>query len=137
MDMDFLILESLAGAFFIVLIVALLLLLFFIACQWKIFSKAGEPGWKSIIPIYSVYINYKISGISTWIFLLYVIFLLPIESIQFISTIGIALLSIYASYKLSKVFEHGIGFTLGLILLPFIFYPILAFGKSEYNSSLK
>lgn len=125
--------ESLAIFFIVFLIVFFFLSILLIVCEWKIFSKAGEKGWKSIIPIYNTYILFKICGLSPWFLLIPFITMIPIEEIQSISYVISGLLTIYTSYKLAKAFGHGVGYTIGLVLLPFIFYPILAFGKSEYE----
>ena len=98
------------------LIVAVLLVI----AMWKIFSKAGQGGWKAIIPIYNVYILCKIADTSGWKFLLLII---PIVNIVYY---------IMLMYRLAKSFGKGILFTIGLLLLPNIFTLILAFGKSQY-----
>ena len=92
-----------------------------IAACWKIFTKAGQPGWASIIPIYNVYIWCKIVGRPGW----WVILLL-IPFVNFI--VGIIL-----SIDLAKSFGKGVGFGLGLALLGFIFWPILGFGSAQYQ----
>jgi len=88
---------------------------------WKIYNKAGRPGWASIVPIYNIIIMLKIINRPWWwIFLL----LIPIVNI----VIHIIMLNL-----LAKSFgERNPWFTVGLVLLPFIFYPILAFGKSKF-----
>lgn len=102
-------------------IVALVVAVLTIVGYWKIFSKAGEAGWASIIPLYDQYILSKITFGTGWLFLL---LLIPFVNFIFM---------IVMMYKLSKSFGHGIGFTIGLIFLPFIFLLIIAFGKSEYK----
>jgi hypothetical protein len=92
-----------------------------IAACWKIFTKAGQPGWASIIPIYNWYILCKIVGRPGW----WVILLL-IPFINFI--IGIIL-----CIDLAKSFGKGVGFGIGLILLGLIFFPILGFGSAQYQ----
>jgi Family of unknown function (DUF5684) len=92
-----------------------------IAACWKIFTKAGQPGWASIIPIYNWYILCKIVGRPGW----WVILLL-IPFINFI--IGIIL-----CIDLAKSFGKGVGFGIGLILLGVIFFPILGFGGAQYQ----
>jgi hypothetical protein len=92
-----------------------------IAACWKIFTKAGQPGWASIIPIYNWYILCKIVGRPGW----WVILLL-IPFINFI--IGIIL-----CIDLAKSFGKGVGFGIGLILLGVIFFPILGFGSAQYQ----
>jgi len=94
-----------------------------IAACWKIFTKAGQPGWASIIPIYNWYILCKIVGRPGW----WVILLL-IPFVNFI--VGIIL-----CIDLAKSFGKGVGFGIGLILLGVIFFPILGFGSAQYQGS--
>ena len=91
-----------------------------IISQWKVFIKAGQPGWASIIPIYNAYIMLKIGGKPWWWLLM---FLIPIVNIIF---------AIWMVNMVSKSFGKDEGFTVGLLLLPFIFWPILAFGNAKY-----
>ena len=107
--------------FVITLFFSILIMAFFIIVYWIIFTKADEEGWKSLIPIYNVYILYKITWGNGLIFLL-----LLVPFVNFI--VGIITIN-----KLSKCFGHGLGFTLGLLFLPIIFLPLLAFGDSRYE----
>ncbi len=108
--------------------------------MWKIFKKAGEKGWKSIIPIYDMVILNKIVGISPWFALLsQVAFIVAVTSqdglfqlFDFYSLIFLFFMDIYVNYKLCKSFGKHSSFIIGLILLPYIFYPMLAFGNSSY-----
>lgn len=93
---------------------------FYIAAGWRIFTKAGRPGWAILIPIYNTIVLLRITGHSGWTILL---FFIPIVDFIFL----IILLN-----DLSKAFGHGVGFMLGLLFLTPIFYPILAFGGSKY-----
>jgi len=104
-----------------VLIIGLIMAVLTIVGYWKIFSKAGEAGWASIIPFYNQYILSKITFGNGWLFLL---LLIPVVN---------AIFMIVMMYKLAKAFGHGVGYTIGLIFLPFIFLLIIAFGKSEYQ----
>ena len=91
-----------------------------IVAYWKIYLKASQPGWASIIPIYNIIILLMIIKKPWWwIFLL----LIPIVNIVF---------NIMILHALSKSFGEDTGFTVGLVLLPFIFLPVLAFGKFQY-----
>lgn len=99
-------------------VVAILLIVAF----WKIFEKAGEPGWKSIIPLYSSYTMFKLLFSSGWFFLL-----------ELIPVVGF-FVRIVRNNRLSKAFGHGIGFTLGLIFLPNIFMLILGFNRDEFHA---
>ncbi|MGC2626644.1 MAG: DUF5684 domain-containing protein, partial [Candidatus Udaeobacter sp.] len=90
-----------------------------LAAWWKIFTKAGQPGWACIIPIYNLYIWCKIVGRPWWWLLL-----MLIPFVNFI--IAIILL-----IDLAKSFGKGVGFGIGLLLLPFIFFTILGFGSAQ------
>lgn len=87
---------------------------------WKTFQKAGKGGWESIVPIYNNMVLAEIVGKPMWWGLLSII---PYVGLIW----GIWLLNL-----LSKSFGKSTGFTLGLIFLPFIFFPILGFGDAEY-----
>jgi hypothetical protein len=91
-----------------------------IVAMWKVFTKAGEPGWYSIIPIWSTLVLLKIVGRPMWWILL-----------MFIPLVNLVILIIVYN-DLSKSFGKGVGFTVGLILLPFIFMLILGFGGATY-----
>ncbi|WAC41512.1 DUF5684 domain-containing protein [Pedobacter sp. SL55] len=91
-----------------------------IASMWKTFEKAGQPGWACLIPIYSTYIMIKIVG-KPDIWLLWC--LIPCVNFVF---------GIWLTNLISKSFGKDEGFTVGLILLSFIFWPILGFGSAKY-----
>lgn len=98
------------------------LITFAIAVNWKIFVKAGQPGWACIVPIYGTLVMLKIIGKPWWwIFLLF--FPLIINNIIF---------GIWATNMLSKSFGKDEGYTVGLLLLGIVFYPMLAFGDAKY-----
>lgn len=101
-------------------ILMIAILIFLIIANWRIFEKAGQPGWACIIPIYGTIVLLKIVGKPWWwLFLLCI----PIVNIIF---------AIWFTNLLSLSFGKNTGFTLGLIFLAFIFYPILGFGSAEY-----
>jgi hypothetical protein len=91
-----------------------------IVAMWKIFEKAGEPGWAAIIPFYNLYVLFKITWGSGWKFLL---LLIPFANIVIAITM----------VKLAKAFGKSGGFAVGLIFLSVIFYCILAFDQSQYQ----
>ncbi len=107
---------SLAVASLVMLAFALIEIVAF----WRIFTKAGEPGWASLIPIYNGYVLLRIAGRPGWWLLLYLI--------PFVNFV----MAIIVVHELSKSFGHGGGFTFGLLFLPVIFYPMLAFGSDRY-----
>ncbi|RYM34771.1 signal peptidase I [Brumimicrobium glaciale] len=102
-------------------IIYLSILVLSIASYWIVYAKAGKPGWASIVPIYNIVVLLEIVGKPIWWILLMFI---PIVNI----VIGI---KIY--HHLSLSFGKDVGFTVGLILLPIIFFPILAFSDAEYQ----
>ncbi len=87
---------------------------------WKIYKKAGKPGWACIVPFYSQYCLFDIAMGNGWLFLL-----------SFVPCVNIVM-SIICYLKLAKAFGKGTGFGIGLILLCPIFIMILGFGKAEY-----
>ena len=116
-----------------------------LVAKWKIFTKAGEKGWKSLIPVYSTYVEFgftwnRLQGILVLASLLVARIITGIASPDSVIYGLAAIPAIYAGvagliqiHKLSKAFGHGFGFTLGLIFLNPIFLMILAFGKdSQY-----
>ena len=92
-----------------------------IAAMWKVFSKAGQPGWAAIIPIYNIYVICKVAGRPGWWLLLMLI--------PFVNFIILIILSI----DIAKSFGKGAGFGLGMAFLGFIFWPILGFGSAQYQ----
>jgi len=90
---------------------------FVIASVWTVYKKAGKPGWACIVPIYSELVLLEIVGKPWWWLLM---FFIPGVNLVF---------AIWAYNMLSKSFGKTEGFTVGLILLPIVFFPILAFSK--------
>ena len=103
------------------LIIYLAITLLVIASMWKVFTKAGKPGWAAIVPIYNTIVLLEIVGKPIW----WIILLL-------IPFVNIIVLLIVIN-ELSKSFGRGVGTTLGLIFLGFIFWPILGFGSAQYR----
>ncbi len=104
-------------------LLGLVIAVIIIAGMWKIFVKAGEPGWAAIIPIYNLYIICKITAKPIWWLLM--LLLCPFVNIVFMILLTVAL---------AKSFGKGGGFAIGLILLPYVFYPILGFGSATYTA---
>jgi hypothetical protein len=107
------------GGVFMIVYLALIVLT--IAGIWKVFTKAGEPGWAAIIPIYNIIVLVKIAGRPLWWFIL---LLIPIVGL---------IVAIIVSIDVAKRFGKGAGYGLGLAILPFIFYPLLGFGSATYQ----
>ncbi len=103
--------------------ISLAILVFFFAAFWRVFTKAGKPGWAAIIPIYNVFVLLQIANRPAWWLLLMFIPLVNIV-VSFIVVMDIA-----------RSFGKGAGFGLGLYFLGPIFYPILGFGSAEYSGA--
>ena len=102
-------------------IVSLVICLVVIIGLWKVFTKAGHPGWMAIIPILNFYILCKIAGRPGWWLLL---MLIPL--VNFV-------IWIIVSLDVAKNFGKGAGFGIGIAFLSFIFLPILGFGDAQYQ----
>ena len=90
-----------------------------IASMWKVYAKAGQPGWAAIVPVYNIIVLLKIAGRPTWWL-----------ALLFVPFAGLAFIVI--PFDLAKKFGKSGGFGAGLLLLAPIFYPILAFGSAQY-----
>jgi hypothetical protein len=113
-------LASSGAAVGILVIVYIAIIVFEIAAIWQVFVKAGRPGWAAIIPFYNYYVILKVVGRPGWWLILY---LIPI--VNFIVWVIVAI-------DMAKSFAKSTGFAVGLIFLPFIFFPILGFGAASY-----
>lgn len=91
-----------------------------LAALWRVYTKAGQPGWAVIIPIYNIYVLTKIVGRPGWWVLLY-----------FIPLVNLVIL-IVLMLDLAKAFGKSTAFALGLIFLSPIFILILGFGDARY-----
>jgi hypothetical protein len=96
--------------------------------MWKMFTKAGRPGWGAIIPGYNLYLLVDIAGKPWWYFLIIVL----AGFIPFVGWIASLVFTILVMIDLAKSFGKGTGFTVGLILLQPIFILILGFGSAKY-----
>jgi len=102
------------------LIVMLAIAVVMIASLWKVFMKAGQPGWAAIVPVYNLVVLLQIVGRPLWWIVLCMI--------PFVNLVIVILVYI----DLAKSFGQSTGFGLGLVLLSFIFFPILGFGSARY-----
>jgi hypothetical protein len=101
-------------------LIGLVVALIMVASMWKIFTKAGEVGWMSLIPILNLLILLKITGKPViWILFLCI----PLVNMVFAFLLAV---------ELAKAFGQSMGFALGMLFLPFIFYPMLGFGSATY-----
>jgi len=109
--------------YFVIILIFGALAVLQIVANWRIYEKAGQPGWAVLIPFYNFYVLLKIVGKPGWWLIWYFI---PIANLVVV---------IWTTNLLSKSFGKDVGFTLGLIFLSFIFYPILGFGNAEYQGA--
>ena len=109
-----------AGVGVVTLIIYLAVIVLTIVAYWKLFTKAGKPGWHSLIPFLNLYDMFDMAGMNGWMFLLLMV---PIANI---------IIAIMWCINLAKAFGKSTGFAVGLIFLEFIFILILAFGSAKY-----
>ncbi|MCH2108678.1 MAG: DUF5684 domain-containing protein [Polyangiaceae bacterium] len=95
--------------------------LLMVAASWNIYTKAGQPGWASLVPFYNMIVLLKIVGRPMWWMLL---LFLPL-----VNLVAILIISI----DLAKSFGRGTGFGIGLFFFSFVFYPVLAWNQDEYQ----
>lgn len=105
----------------IIIYVAIIVLM--LVSMWKVFTKAGKPGWAIIIPIYNLIVLLEIVGKPWWWLFLFIV---PVVNIVFL---------IWTWNLLSLSFGKDTGYTVGLILLPFVFIPILGLGSAKYKGA--
>lgn len=153
---------AIGGVFIVAALISIAVLVLGIIAGWKIFKKAGQPGWKILIPFYNAYILFKIVGMNFWGWfaallgcsLIYgffggvtftditettngIYFSMNMNTIGWIAYVAEAIISIVMmailSKRLATAFKKGTGFAVGLFFLPFIFEMILAFGSAKYD----
>ena len=112
---------AIIGLLFLAIYLAIVVVI--IAGVWKVFMKAGQPGWAAIIPIYNLIVLLQIAGKPLWWFFL---FLIPIVNL---------VMAILVCIAVAEKFGKGAGFGVGLALLGFIFFPILGFGSAQYQGN--
>lgn len=114
-----------AGLLLIIYLISIIGSLISLIAMWKIFTKAGKPGWAVIVPIYNIVVLFEIIELEWW----HVLIALFVPFAVFIYIIIIDI-------KLAKVFGKGTGFTLLLIFIPVVGQLMLAFGNATYNGQV-
>lgn len=122
---DTMAMEALMGFVATYSIVLLVFVVLTVVGNWKVFEKAGKPGWAAIVPIYNTVVLYQVSGLNPWLLLLYLV--------PFVNYIAMFVLSIMLAGKLSKAFGKGTGFAVGIFFLQPVFTLILGFGDAKYE----
>jgi hypothetical protein len=115
-------LAPLAALLFI--LIGLAFTVFWIAGAWKMFEKAGQPGWGILVPVYNLLLIVRIAGSPDWMFIL-----LLIPGVNIVAHIFVCL-------ELGKRFSRGAAFTIGLIFIPAVFYALIGFSSSRYTPPL-
>jgi len=105
----------------IVSLLYLVMIVAAIAGMWKVFEKAGQPGWAAIVPIYNMFVLLQIVNKPIWWI---VLLLIPLVNIAILIMVSIAL---------AEKFGKGGGFAVGMVFLPFVFYPMLGFGDERFQ----
>ncbi len=119
------------------ILIAIAVSIFVIISFCKLFQKAGEPWWKALIPLYSSWVETKMAGLAWWWFLIITglsAVVSGVENPNYVFCMGLLLASFNYAFNLSKKFGKSNGFAVLLTLLPFVGFPILAFGKATYNA---
>ena len=111
------------GALFVIIYLAIVIAI--IAAYWKVYEKAGKPGWAAIVPIYNIIVMLEIARKPVW----WIVLLL----IPFVNFIILILINL----EIAKKFGQSSGFGIGMAFLPFIFWPILGFGSAQYEGADK
>lgn len=107
-----------AALLFVLIYIGIIVLM--ITSVWKVFTKANQPGWAAIVPIYNIIIMLEVAKKPTWWVAMYFI---PIANFIFM---------IMTLNGISKNFGKDEGFTVGMVFLGIVFWPILAFGNAQY-----
>lgn len=107
-----------AGFWIITLAIAVLM----IVALWKIYAKAGQPGWAAIVPIYNYVVMFRVIKMEWW----HLLIMLFVPFAAFVYSILIPI-------KLAKAFGKDTGFAVLTLFFPFVCYPILAFGPATYQ----
>lgn len=109
------------GMFIGIIVFALIMIVLIYAAYWSIMKKAGKEGWDGIIPIHNDVCLLEICGIPKYMWLL--------NLIPYLGTLAfVIILGIY----MARSFGKSGGYAVGLILLPVVFYPMLAWGSARY-----
>lgn len=114
------------GLFLTIWGIALVLGIITAVALWKIYAKAGKPGWAAIVPIYNTWVLFEIVGFPAWVAIL--------QLVPFVNFV-VAIMQIVAYYKLVKLFGKGDGFAVATIFFPFVTLPILAFSDAQFQGS--
>jgi hypothetical protein len=103
------------------LLVSLAIVIFAVVIAWKVYAKAGKPGWAVLVPVYNLIAYLQMVGRPVWWILL---FLVPFVNI---------IIAFLLCLDLAKSFGKSAGFGVGIFFLGPIFWAILAFSDAQYQ----
>lgn len=113
------------GAYFIFILVVAV---FMAVVMWKVYEKAGKPGWAAIIPVYNVWVFAEIAGRPGWWGLGFLLSFIPV-----VGPLAALAVSVILSIDIAKAFGKDTAFAVLLIILPIVGFPMLAFGDAKYT----
>jgi len=119
-----------AGLITAYLVIVIPIVLIAIVAVWRVFTKAGQPGWAVLIPFYNLYVYSQVVKRPGWWMLLYFASIIPV-----VGSLAVLFVSIIDNLRLAKLFGKSSGFGVGIILLGVVFLPILAFGDADYDET--
>jgi len=119
-----------AGLITAYLVIVIPIVLIAIVAVWRVFTKAGQPGWAVLIPFYNIYVYSQVVKRPGWWMLLYFASIIPV-----VGSLAVLFVSIIDNLRLAKLFGKSSGFGVGIILLGVVFLPILAFGDADYDET--
>ena len=137
-------LATMAGTAAVIAMISLVIQILVLVANWKILSKAGEPGWKVLIPFYNGYVFYKVAWSTTWFFVTLAVTAVQVITLAacsdmtisvIVTTVTLAIqfaMTFMFNVRLAQAFGKTFFFGLGMILLNPLFVMILGFGKSKY-----
>lgn len=105
----------------VIFLISAMISIITIVGEWKTFTKAGKPGWAAIIPIYNYYIMLEIAELPAWYLAL---FFIPFVNIY---------ITVVTYIEFAKRFNESVGFAVGMLFFPYIFFPILGFSDRKYS----
>jgi hypothetical protein len=127
-------------------VLGVLLCLLTVVSMWRIFVKAGRPGWQSLVPGYNIYVIFRMADLPPWQASAFIATVVARAAARFIPGVSggsmiISLTLVLASagfwfvacLGLASKFGRGTAFAIGLVLVPFVFFPVLAFGSAPYG----
>lgn len=133
--------SAVTSTFLVILFAVLVMAIVYVISCWRINQKAEKPGWAAIVPFYNSYVLCQITfgDKSGWLCVIPCLYTIcsfnfvNLGAFEIIISIACFIFNIILSFKLANVFDRSVAFGFGMLFLPFIFYPILAFGNSYYS----